>query len=100
MFDNALIIAIIDQLFDIAGENAAEGGPCPISHYCPLNTSTPLPCEPGEYNNLTTQAECFPCPASYFCTGNISDYEYFPCPQVLLPLLLYYDCNVHHVVDR
>lgn len=73
----------------ITGDNPARGGPCPISHYCPLNTSTPLPCEPGYYNNLTTQAECFVCPASYFCTGNVSDFEYFPCGEVGLYIALH-----------
>jgi len=66
------------------GTNVAEGGPCPIAHYCPLNTSTPLPCEPGEYNNLTQQAVCYTCPEGYYCTGSIADFEYFPCPMVSL----------------
>ena len=41
--------------------------PCPIGRHCPVGTSTPLPCEPGTFTNLTQQSSCLTCPAGFYC---------------------------------
>jgi hypothetical protein len=64
----------------IPGDEPDIGGPCPVSHYCPVGTSTPYACPAGTYNNITGQYECTPCPAGYFCNENTTTYEDFPCP--------------------
>lgn len=57
-----------------------NGGPCPVSHFCPEGTSFPLACLAGTYNNLTRQAACFPCAAGYYCPENTTSYSANPCP--------------------
>ncbi|CAM4612397.1 unnamed protein product [Lepidochelys kempii] len=57
-----------------------NGGPCPVSHFCPEGTSYPLPCPAGTYNNLTRQAACSPCAAGYYCPENTTSYHTYPCP--------------------
>jgi hypothetical protein len=58
----------------IPGDEPVIGGPCPVSHYCPVGTSTPYACPAGTYNNITGQYECTPCPAGYFCNENTTTY--------------------------
>lgn len=64
----------------VAGDEPLIGGPCPVSHYCPEGTSTPLACPAGTYNNITGQWNCTTCQAGYFCNENTTTYEDFPCP--------------------
>ena len=64
----------------LLGNHTGEGGVCPISHFCPEGSSTPLPCPEGTYNNNTGASECVPCPPGYFCETNSSTFEHTPCP--------------------
>ncbi len=66
--------------FFVPGDQPTQGGPCPMGHFCPTGTSSPLGCPPGTYNNQTGQSNCTECPASYYCPGNTSTYWSFPCP--------------------
>lgn len=43
---------------------------CPQGHYCPLNSTLPLPCPRGTFNTNTesqSSAACSACPATYYC---------------------------------
>lgn len=43
--------------------------PCPTGTYCPTNTSLPMLCPPGTYNNLTGQdglEDCLETPSGYY----------------------------------
>ncbi|PIK41162.1 hypothetical protein BSL78_21986 [Apostichopus japonicus] len=62
------------------GQNSSrpEDYPCPVAHYCPLNSSEPLPCQNGTYMNHTHAAVCDICPAGWYCLeGLITD----SCPE-------------------
>ena len=46
---------------------------CPSGRYCPLNTSVPILCDEGTFNNLTGQTEksnCVLCTAGKYCQGS------------------------------
>uniref|UniRef100_A0A7M5XIK9 Tyrosine-protein kinase ephrin type A/B receptor-like domain-containing protein n=1 Tax=Clytia hemisphaerica TaxID=252671 RepID=A0A7M5XIK9_9CNID len=75
--------------------DGGTGHRCPIGNYCPGNTSTYIPCEPGTYSNVTTLSKCHECPERYYCNNRItpvrcppgyycsagSGYEHIkPCP--------------------
>ena len=43
---------------------------CPVGFYCPPDTTTPIACPGGTYNNFTSQddiSDCVVCPAGQFC---------------------------------
>ena len=43
---------------------------CPQGYYCPADTTTPIACPAGTYNNLTNQngvEDCIACPPGDFC---------------------------------
>ncbi|KAM3922961.1 uncharacterized protein RB166_012036 [Leptodactylus fuscus] len=47
-------------------------GPCPLGHYCPEGTLTPIPCPVGTLKNTTggsSEDSCVPCYAGYFCAS-------------------------------
>ncbi|NXG22224.1 AB24G protein, partial [Grallaria varia] len=53
-----------------------QGGPCPVSHFCPGGSSFPspfateFPCPRGYYNpDAMTQSldSCLPCPPGHYC---------------------------------
>ena len=46
---------------------------CPSGRYCPVNTSVPILCQEGTFNNLTGQTEesnCVLCTAGKYCQGS------------------------------
>lgn len=47
---------------------ASMYGVCPIGSYCPTNSSRPVPCEDGSYQDQIGQASCKICPTGFFCT--------------------------------
>ena len=50
-----------------AGQNSSrpESFPCTLAHYCPSNSSEPLPCAEGTYMNHTHGAVCYTCEAGW-----------------------------------
>ncbi|MGH0182776.1 UNVERIFIED_CONTAM: hypothetical protein FKN15_010830 [Acipenser sinensis] len=49
-----------------------KNGPCPLGHYCPAATLTPVPCPLGSIKNTTggsSLASCLPCPAGHYCAS-------------------------------
>ena len=40
---------------------------CPLGHYCPTATETPLLCKPGSFADEEGVAECFECLAGSYC---------------------------------
>ena len=56
-------------------------GICPAGHYCPLETSDPIPCTNGTFMNHTGASECYECPAGYYCDATYSKTSYRECPQ-------------------
>eukprot|EP01135_Chromosphaera_perkinsii_P006890 Nk52_evm45s621 gene=Nk52_evmTU45s621 len=59
----------------------ANGGPCPTGNYCPVGTSSPLPCPAGQHNPSTGQTACQQCPKGYFCPAGTSTFGNNPCPS-------------------
>ncbi|EGD79005.1 hypothetical protein PTSG_01976 [Salpingoeca rosetta] len=59
--------------------------PCPTGHYCPAESSEPVPCAAGFYNALPASddpTDCSICPAGYWCRyEGTSDFSDVPCPQ-------------------
>lgn len=56
------------------------GNVCPIGHYCPAGTITPVPCEEGTYNpNPGEGVACLTCPGGYWCGPGTVDYNLTPC---------------------
>lgn len=49
------------------GQNSSRpaGLECPVSHYCPLNSSQPLPCSNGTFMNHTMADQCYTCPQGW-----------------------------------
>jgi hypothetical protein len=48
-------------------------GPCPIGHYCPAGTVTPIQCPPGTFNPLTNKflvTDCLDCTAGFYCSSS------------------------------
>ena len=41
--------------FSYVGDEPSVGGPCPSANYCPGGTGTPIPCDPGTWNNITCE---------------------------------------------
>ena len=56
-------------------------GICPLGHYCPLETSTPMLCATGTFMNHTGASVCSSCPAGYYCDSSYSTSTYRSCPQ-------------------
>ena len=56
-----------------------NSGPCPIGHYCPPETATPMPCDAGSYTNDVQQETCDDCPSGYYCPQSTSDYTVYLC---------------------
>ena len=53
-----------------SGSSSPQEEPCPVGHYCPLETAIPVPCSNGTYNPSIKQDEasdCLPCEAGYYC---------------------------------
>lgn len=50
-------------------DGGVTGDVCPLGHYCPVGTGTPVPCPAGSYTNTTQNAQCLVCPAGMFCTN-------------------------------
>jgi hypothetical protein len=38
---------------------------CPLGHFCPTNSSVPLPCPPGSFMNHTMAETCYQCPPGW-----------------------------------
>ncbi|PIK35709.1 hypothetical protein BSL78_27465 [Apostichopus japonicus] len=70
------------------GQNSSrpEDYPCPVAHYCPLNSSEPLPCQNGTYMNHTHAAVCDicrlddSCPEGYYCPDG-TGIDWQSCPR-------------------
>jgi hypothetical protein len=59
-------------LFNITGSQTGVGGICPVGHYCPGETSHPIPCTAGSFSNVTGLSTCYDCPVGYYCLqGNV-----------------------------
>ena len=57
-------------------------GECPVGHYCPVNTITPLQCPDGSYrDSVGATTACDPCPAGHYCDSASSTTTYFDCAQ-------------------
>lgn len=55
------------------------GGICPVGHYCPTGTTTPIPCGAGAFSNVTGLSTCHQCPAGYYCLLGADNYQATPC---------------------
>lgn len=52
----------------VSATHLIGGDICPVAHYCPVNTSTPLLCPDGTYGPDQGAALCTPCPeGTYIC---------------------------------
>ena len=52
--------------------NKGTAGPCPKGKYCPAQTSVPIDCPIGTYNNdthLTQESECLDCAYGRYCAS-------------------------------
>ncbi|XP_019363984.1 PREDICTED: multiple epidermal growth factor-like domains protein 11 [Gavialis gangeticus] len=58
--------------------DAFSGAPCPVGHYCPLGTESPIPCPPGSYMPQTHGKECYECPEGKYC---VPGQEPQSCPK-------------------
>ncbi|MEQ2168328.1 hypothetical protein GOODEAATRI_013162 [Goodea atripinnis] len=54
-----------------------RNGPCPVGHYCPAGSLTPVPCPAGSIRNATgtsfrgvSMQNCFACPAGHYCSSD------------------------------
>ncbi|XP_072557730.1 uncharacterized protein [Paramormyrops kingsleyae] len=57
-------------------------GPCPLGHYCPAGTLTPVACPAGSIRNLTggsSLESCMPCPPGYYCASEGQHSPSGPC---------------------
>ena len=54
------------------GQNSSRpaGLECPVAHYCPLNSSQPLPCSNGTFMNHTMADQCYTCPQGWWVPLN------------------------------
>ena len=52
------------------GESTANRLACIIGHYCPANSSNPILCASGEYQDQTGQSSCKTCPGGYYCDNS------------------------------
>ena len=56
---------------DLAQPSDPEGGYCIAGEYCPLGSSEPLACDPGQYCDVDRMsAPRGPCDAGYYCVLN------------------------------
>ena len=57
-----------------SGQNSSrpEEYACTIGHYCPINSSEPLPCPEGTYMNHTHAEICYVCPAGWLVQTSFS----------------------------
>ena len=74
------------------GQNSSTPSPfmCPIGYLCPRGSSQPVGCEPGYYQDETSQESCKVCPQGYYCDSVIAEMSYnvtgigtitpLPCP--------------------
>ena len=70
-FQNALPSNIVvDSYVDVI---VSAQRVCPTGYYCPADTTTPIPCPAGTYNNFTNKVavgDCVVCPVGQYCTIN------------------------------
>jgi len=59
-------------------QTTATGGPCPVGHYCPENSTRPIECPGGSYAKTEAKDECDVCPAGSYCP--IGAYNLTDCP--------------------
>ncbi|XP_014845642.1 PREDICTED: uncharacterized protein LOC106919650 isoform X3 [Poecilia mexicana] len=55
-----------------SSETFLRNGLCPVGHYCPAGSLTPLPCPAGSIRNATggvSMESCFACPAGHYCSS-------------------------------
>lgn len=51
-------------------QDGVTGNVCPPGSYCPTQTSSPKPCQLGEYQpSPGAQTSCAPCPGGYYCAA-------------------------------
>ena len=54
---------------------------CPLGHFCPENSSQPIGCSPGTYQDQLGQKQCTICPPGFYCdnfensTTNVTDLQ-------------------------
>ncbi|CAM4616195.1 unnamed protein product [Lepidochelys kempii] len=52
--------------------NDETGDLCPAGHFCPLGSSSPVPCPTGTFlpqSGMASHNACLPCPGGKFCQG-------------------------------
>ena len=52
------------------GITSGVGGPCPVGHYCPEQTSVPIDCPIGTYRDTEyaqAEADCHDCYLGHYC---------------------------------
>ena len=52
--------------------NSSTGDICPVSTYCPQQSTSPIPCQPGHYANSTGNSQCLQCSEGFYCHVDIS----------------------------
>eukprot|EP00163_Fabomonas_tropica_P011852 TRINITY_DN227_c0_g2_i1.p1 TRINITY_DN227_c0_g2~~TRINITY_DN227_c0_g2_i1.p1 ORF type:complete len:7500 (+),score=2428.07 TRINITY_DN227_c0_g2_i1:177-22676(+) len=45
----------------------SQGDICPVGHYCPANSDSPLPCPAGTFQNAQGNDTCMECPEGFYC---------------------------------
>ncbi|XP_034024621.1 neurogenic locus notch homolog protein 4-like [Thalassophryne amazonica] len=48
------------------------GDVCPVGHFCPIGSSSPIVCPDGTHSNFTGAAECDDCPPGTYCLSGES----------------------------
>lgn len=67
------------------------GGVCPVGHYCPQGSPSPVPCASGTYADTEGLSVCWTCPQGYYCLANSTGFLPSPCPvgeYRLFPLIM------------
>ena len=54
---------------------------CPPGYYCPIGSSSPVPCTPGNYCETSgLRIPTGPCSAGYYCNHSSSQRDQYVCP--------------------
>ena len=68
------------NISSLCGLYPSIGDICPVGHYCPNGTTTPIQCANGTYSDTEGQSECLLCPTGYYCLEGSVTYLDTPCP--------------------
>ncbi|KAK1786529.1 hypothetical protein P4O66_017651 [Electrophorus voltai] len=64
------ILPIRESSHTASPSAASIGSLCPVGHYCPKGTSSPVPCPAGTWSDTTgmkSEDECQLCPGGFYC---------------------------------